>query len=118
MKGQSRHSTITHHIANQGIKASTKGALYNLGDYPGMRCSDSGTVHGELYEMDEVFLTLQSLDRVEGFYGFQSPNSLFRRTLIQVEVNGEIVWAWSYFYAQEPDLSDRIESGDWRIWNS
>ena len=62
MRGQSRHSTITHHIANQGIKASTKGALYNLGDYPGMRCSASGTVQGELYEMDEVFLTLQSLD--------------------------------------------------------
>jgi gamma-glutamylcyclotransferase (GGCT)/AIG2-like uncharacterized protein YtfP len=68
--------------------------------------------------MDEVFLTLQSLDRVEGFYGYQSQNSLFRRTLIQVEVNGEFVWAWSYFYAQEPELNDRIESGDWRIWNS
>ena len=84
MKGQSRHSTITHHIARQGIKASAKGALYNLGDYPGMRFSDTGRVHGELYEMDEVFLTLQSLDRVEGFYGFQSQNSLFRRTLVHV----------------------------------
>ena len=83
-----------------------------------MRFSDTGRVHGELYEMDEVFLTLQSLDRVEGFYGFQSQNSLFRRTLVHVEVNGERVWAWCYFYAHEPELDDLIESGDWRKGNS
>lgn len=118
MKGQSRHGTITHHISNQGLTASALGTLYDLGTYPGMRSASTGVVYGELYEMDDVFSTLQSLDRVEGFYGFQSSDSLFHRTLIQVEVNGERVWAWSYFYAHQPDSEGIIESGDWREWTS
>ena len=80
--------------------------------------SMNGQVHGEIYELDDVFLGLQSLDRVEGFYGFGASGSLFKRTIVKVEVDGRYVWAWTYIYGESIDESLKISSGRWRTTES
>ena len=80
--------------------------------------SKSGQVHGEIYELDDVFLGLQSLDRVEGFYGFTANGSLFKRTILKVEIEGRHVWAWTYIYGEAIDASLKIPSGRWRTTES
>ena len=75
-------------------------------------------MHGEIYELDDVFLGLQSLDRVEGFYGFAASGSLFKRTIVKVEVDGRHVWAWTYIYGEAIDASLKIPSGRWRTTES
>ncbi len=114
MSGEFRGTTLEQFSISEGVKARAEGALYHLGDYPGMRPAKNERVIGELHRLDDVFTALQSLDRVEGFYGFTSPDSLYNRTLIQVEVEQKMIWAWTYFYASEPPAGSKINSGDWR----
>lgn len=118
MAGEYRGATLERHTFQPGVTAQVKGTLYNLGNYPGMRPSEEDRVFGELYRLNDVFLGLQSLDRVEGFYGFKSDDSLFKRTLIEVETEEGKVWAWSYMYAEGIDDEHRIQSGDWRALDS
>jgi gamma-glutamylcyclotransferase (GGCT)/AIG2-like uncharacterized protein YtfP len=118
MAGEYRGATLEQHTFQPGVTAQVKGKLYNLGNYPGMRPSEEDRVFGELYRLNDVFLGLQSLDRVEGFYGFKSDDSLFKRTLIEVETEEGKVWAWSYIYAEGIDEAHRIQSGDWRALDS
>ena len=118
MAGEYRGATLEQHTFQPGVTAQVKGKLYNLGNYPGMRPSEEDRVFGELYRLNDVFLGLQSLDRVEGFYGFKSDDSLFKRTLIEVETEEGKVWAWSYMYAEGIDEEHRIQSGDWRALDS
>jgi gamma-glutamylcyclotransferase (GGCT)/AIG2-like uncharacterized protein YtfP len=118
MAGEYRGQTLEQHTFQPGVTAQGKGKLYNLGNYPGMRPSEEDRVFGELYRLNDVFLGLQSLDRVEGFYGFDSDDSLFKRTLIEVETEEGKVWAWTYMYAVSIDEEDRIQSGDWRALDS
>ncbi|MDA8790325.1 gamma-glutamylcyclotransferase [bacterium] len=118
MAGEYRSATLEQHTFQPGVTAQVKGTLYNLGNYPGMRPSEEDRVFGELYRLKDVFLGLQSLDRVEGFYGFKSDDSLFKRTLIEVETEEGKVWAWSYIYAEGIDEAHRIQSGDWRALDS
>ena len=118
MAGEYRSATLEQHTFQPGVTAQVKGTLYNLGNYPGMRPSEEDRVFGELYRLNDVFLGLQSLDRVEGFYGFKSDDSLFKRTLIEVETEEGKVWAWSYMYAEGIDEAHRIQSGDWRALDS
>ena len=118
MAGEYRGATLEQHTFQPGVPAQVRGKLYNLGNYPGMRPSEEERVSGELYRLNDVFLGLQSLDRVEGFYGFKSDDSLFKRTLIEVETEEGQVWAWTYMYAVGIDEEHRIQSGDWRALNS
>jgi gamma-glutamylcyclotransferase (GGCT)/AIG2-like uncharacterized protein YtfP len=114
MEGEIRSDTLAQFTTNPPRKAIVSGALYDLGNYPGMRVSNEHHVVGEVHRLDDVFLSLQSLDRVEGFYGFQSKKSLFNRTLMRIEVDGELLWAWTYVYASKPPQGSFIESGSWR----
>lgn len=118
MEGEFRSQTLTQHASNPPQLAEVNGTLYNLGDYPGMLPSKSGQVHGEIYELDDVFLGLQSLDRVEGFYGFVASGSLFKRTIVKAEIDGRHVWAWTYIYGEAIDASLKIPSGRWRTTES
>lgn len=80
-----------------------RGELVLLGWYPGLRENADKTVHGELFQIDDI--TLRALDRAEGTqYG------LFERKLVEVlEKDGGTVHAWAYFYAQplrgEPEIA-------------
>ena len=114
MQGEVRHPTLVQHTDGEAREATAQGEIYLLGDYPGMLPSANGRVSGELHRLSDVFLGLQSLDRVEGFYGFNAENSLFKRTLIEVQVGSKTEWAWTYMYGSEIERNRLIDSGDWR----
>tara|TARA_B110000305_G_C19383318_1_gene610800 strand:+ start:386 stop:1267 length:882 start_codon:yes stop_codon:yes gene_type:complete len=118
MQDQVRHETLIQHTTEGHRKADAPGTLYHLGAYPGMLTQPEGRVLGEVHELSNVFLGLQSLDRVEGFYGFDSTDSLFQRTLMEIEVADEKVWAWTYIYNGTVNDAVVLASGDWRTANS
>ncbi len=115
MKGESRNATLVEHCLEGGEKGTVTGNLVNLGTFPGLLPSSEGVVHGELYQTDQVFEALQALDRVEGFYGYGSVDSLYVRTIVEVETANGPRWAWTYAYNAEDGISHPfIPSGDWR----
>lgn len=86
-----------------------KGALYDLGHYPGLVLED-GIVKGELYRILDLSI-LNRLDRFERSNPDKPEKSLYIRTsvtLIRPEQQ-----AWVYVYNQRLKAVQRIESGDW-----
>jgi gamma-glutamylcyclotransferase (GGCT)/AIG2-like uncharacterized protein YtfP len=61
-----------------------------------------------------VYLTLQTLDSIEGFYGYDSTHSLFTRTIVRIHTEQGHEWAWTYVYNKENNREyEVIESGNW-----
>ena len=85
MKGEARHPTLSESSIGEGRLATTDGLLIDLDDYPGMLTGEKGTVYGEVYQIDQMYPTLRTLDTIEGFYGYQSTGSLFTRTIVQIK---------------------------------
>ncbi len=116
MKGESRHPTLSEYSIGEGRLASTDGMLIDLDDYPGMLTGEEGTVYGEVYQIDQMFPTLKTLDTIEGFYGYQSTDSLFTRTIVQIKTERGQEWAWTYAYNNHDEENVHvIESGNWKI---
>lgn len=90
-----------------------RAALYELDGFPGMK-RESGEVHGELVQMQEIQRkqVLEVLDEYEGL----DPVHGYERTIIEVPVNGEKVQAWAYFFCGAIDGRRRIPHGDWLRW--
>jgi gamma-glutamylcyclotransferase (GGCT)/AIG2-like uncharacterized protein YtfP len=40
---------------------------------------------------------------------------LYERTIVPIQTNEGMHWAWTYLYAMEVDENSRIESGRWRL---
>jgi len=115
MQGEVRHPTLEEGSIGEGQPASARGTLLNLGDYPGMIAGDEGEIHGEVYQIDQVYPTLQTLDSIEGFYGYDSNHSLFTRTIVQIDTEHGPEWAWTYVYNKEDGKKyQTISSGNWR----
>ena len=115
MHGEQRYSSMVECSNGEGLSASARGTLLDLGNYPGMIAGDEGVIQGEVYQIDQVYLTLQTLDSIEGFYGYDSPHSLFTRTIIQIDTEHGPEWAWTYVYNKEDEIEyTTIDSGDWR----
>ena len=114
MRGEIRSSTTEQICIGEGKSATVKGDLADLGAFPGMIEGD-GTIKGELYHLDQVYTALQTLDSIEGFYGYGSEDSLYNRTIVKVQTDDGIEWAWTYMYnEQNGSLNPKIKSGDWR----
>ena len=114
MNGEIRNSTLMEYSNGEGKPASTTGSMLNLGDYPGMIAGNEGVIHGEVYQIDQVYLTLQTLDSIEGFYGYDSTHSLFTRTIVRIHTEQGHEWAWTYVYNKENNREyEVIESGNW-----
>ena len=106
------------------IKATATGVLLDLGQFPGIIPAPADAeewedtlVQGELYTFPEMFTVLQYLDQIEGYHGAGDDSSLFRRAIIEVDVEGEMKWAWAYFYNEAQGKNSAwpvIEGGDWR----
>ncbi|HJL97136.1 MAG TPA: gamma-glutamylcyclotransferase [Candidatus Poseidoniaceae archaeon] len=115
MHGEQRHSTLVECCVGEGISATASGTILDLGNYPGMIAGDNGVVQGEIYQIDQVYPALQTLDSIEGFYGYDSEHSLFSRTIVQIETEHGAEWAWTYVYNQEEGIEyQEIISGNWR----
>jgi gamma-glutamylcyclotransferase (GGCT)/AIG2-like uncharacterized protein YtfP len=79
--------------------AQVPGRLYHFGSYPGARPGD-GSVHGEIFRLENAGAILAELDRYEG-------PEYERATIV---ANG--IECWIYWYVG-PEAGQLMESGDW-----
>lgn len=91
--------------------ASVPGRLYDFGNYPGLvPDSAGGLVHGDVYEIDEVLVSV--LDEIEEVY--PGVEGLFRSREISVVVDGHALQCLFYSVGAESVVGlPRIENGDW-----
>jgi len=88
------------------------GALFDLGDYPGLRRHKLGRVQGELYRILDAGV-LAELDHFEGVLQNRPTESLYLRERAQLlEPAG--TEAWFYLYNRVPAPEKRVAGGDWR----
>ena len=111
MSGQNRFNQLEPYVRSW-TKGWTKGQLHHLGSFPGLKLGE-GVVHGELIEMRDVEQCLERTDGIEGFRGFGHQDSFYDRTIVQVQTEQGLVWAWTYVYAQDVDADSIIEDGRW-----
>jgi gamma-glutamylcyclotransferase (GGCT)/AIG2-like uncharacterized protein YtfP len=98
-----------HRLLAPGAKllgaGSVRGALLDLGDFPGL-VGGAGRVVGEVYRLDAPEL-LAVLDRAEG-YNFD------RRRVTVTLATGRRARAWIYRYRGRRDRAVPIPDGDYR----
>ena len=117
MRGESRFDVLKPFGLECVLLAQAPGRLLDLNSYPGMVNSSGGEdlVHGEFVRPSDMGGAVAKLDEIERFNGFGVPGSLFRRTMITVDVgDGRIRTAWTYLYAGDGSTADEVRSGDWR----
>ncbi len=112
MSGEVRHGELSPYI--ESIEdGNMQGILYDLDYYPGIKTGE-GLVHGELIKMNDVESCLNNIDSIEGFYGYGHKNSLYERTIVPVQTNQGVEWAWTYVYSGHVEENIRIHSGRWK----
>ena len=90
--------------------ARVAGALYHLGDYPGVTLGGTQWVHGEVYAIDAALESV--LDEIEGL-GAQPTDEYLKRE-IDVDVGGQSLPCLVYEINPRYVLSaPRIDHGDW-----
>ena len=104
---------IEHFLTYTG-RGSIAGALFDLGIYPAAVPAADGRVWGEVYEVADPGVVLQSLDEIEGFRASEPESSLYTRVQTPVTLDtGQTVLAWAYFYNAPLARAERIASGDY-----
>lgn len=122
MQGESRCRVLFPHKAGLARSAMAPGRLLDFGDYPGMTLVESGHPHvlGEICEPVSLPETLEELDEIEGFRGFDAEGSLFRRAIVTVTTTGGSKHpGWVYLYNGQSDAGS-IACGNWRerqVWH-
>ncbi|AUW56762.1 gamma-glutamylcyclotransferase [Sphingobium sp. SCG-1] len=101
--------------------AQARGSLYALHGYPGF-LPDGGEdwVIGDLFSIlpEQAEPVLSALDDYEECSpAFPQPHE-YRRAMVEVNIQGEILDAWTYVYAWPTTGLTRIKSGDWLAWSS
>ena len=91
--------------------ARVKGALYDLGDYPGLVIGGDGIVHGELLAFDDPALWAV-LDDYEDCDPARPEISEYRR--VECELIGDPRRVWTYDYARPVENRPPIMDGIWR----
>jgi gamma-glutamylcyclotransferase (GGCT)/AIG2-like uncharacterized protein YtfP len=114
MSGERSHDLLAPRVRRAHGSAHIVGAsLIHIDWYPGLILSDSGSVHGELYEIDDVAATLEVFDSYEDFSGYDGEGSLYRRSLVSAVTGGGSMLAWTYIYLGDADAFPLIPSGRW-----
>lgn len=88
-----------------------RGALFDLGHYPGLRHGD-GRVVAELHALLDPDV-LDALDAFEDYVPARPRESLYLRERVTLLEPAETE-VWVYVYNSVPDASCRIPDGDWR----
>jgi gamma-glutamylcyclotransferase (GGCT)/AIG2-like uncharacterized protein YtfP len=115
MRDQRSHALLEPRVRWAHGPAQISGAsLIQIDWYPGLVLSSEGAVHGELYEVDDVSNLLQELDIYEDFMGYDRPESLYRRSLVNAFTDEGSVLAWTYIFLGDPTAFPLISSGRWR----
>jgi gamma-glutamylcyclotransferase (GGCT)/AIG2-like uncharacterized protein YtfP len=114
MSGERGHDMLAPRVRRAHGSAHVVGAsLIHIDWYPGLVLSDGGSVHGELYELDDVAATLAQFDSYEDFSGYDGEDSLYRRSLVSAVTTGGSILAWTYIYLGDADAFPLIPSGRW-----
>ncbi|MDH3654499.1 MAG: gamma-glutamylcyclotransferase [Myxococcales bacterium] len=114
MSGERNHGLLASQVLRaHGSARVADAALLQIDWYPGLVLSQGGTVHGELYELDDVAAALQELDSYEDFMGYESPTSLYRRSLINAVTPSGSALAWTYVFLGDAGQFPLIPSGRW-----
>jgi len=119
-----------HHPAYQYIsdyftlegEATTKGELYDMGDYPAAVPSSADQyIIGELYKIkneDEFGWAIGQLDDYEGVVTEEGEKPLYRRSRTTVIINRQQQEAWIYWYNGNVTNKPFIPGGDMlAYWN-
>lgn len=95
-------------------KAWTEGTLVSLGRYSGL-VRGNGTVHGELYILNDPPADLDALDDLEEFNPASPDTSVYLREARTVHKDdGTTAVAWAYMYNRDVADAAVIPTGDWR----
>ncbi len=117
MREESRFPALQSCGVHCALLAQACGRLLDLGSFPGLVDSGSHTsmVHGDFIRVRDPDRAIWECDRIEGFSGFGSTDSFYRRTLSHVHVGeGRTRLAWVYSLAAAYHQAEVIPSGDWR----
>jgi gamma-glutamylcyclotransferase (GGCT)/AIG2-like uncharacterized protein YtfP len=90
-------------------EATARGRLYSLFAFPGARFDQSGTIHGEVYDVSEQ--SLMGLDFLEGYDPMRRKSSHYTREKIKLDDGEEV---YSYQYNQDLQGLPVVVNGDWR----
>jgi gamma-glutamylcyclotransferase (GGCT)/AIG2-like uncharacterized protein YtfP len=114
MRGRRSHDLLRPRVRQTHGAARISGAsLVRIDWYPGLVLTANGSVHGELYEVDDVASLLYELDEYEDFVGYDGADSLYRRSLVSAETERGSMLAWTYIYLGDPGAFPLIPSGRW-----
>jgi gamma-glutamylcyclotransferase (GGCT)/AIG2-like uncharacterized protein YtfP len=125
-RGGSQHQLLGNDFKFVGLGRIADAALYQVEDYPGVIPHKGESVSGELFCLhdklseEQVRSIFQRLDAYEGFNRADRTNSLFYRTIVQVEADrvgsrGKVFCdAWVYFFNGSVDGKELIPSGEWK----
>src|SRR5262245_17704552 len=88
-------------------RAMVKGALFDLGAYPAL-VEGSDVVAGGVWQFagQGFGATLAGPDEVEGYSG--GNDDLYWRVVIDCEIAGRTVRAWTYQYSRQEELGDEL----------
>ncbi|MEY4565534.1 MAG: hypothetical protein RLY14_504 [Planctomycetota bacterium] len=118
MRGESRFQLLKNFGIKCTVMAEVFGRLLNLGVHPGLIDSDNSDhrVSGDFMRLSRASSAIKLLDRIEGFFGYDRPHSLFQRTRTIVDIGeGEPQQAWVYRLVAGTEQAPIIPSGDWRL---
>lgn len=89
------------------------GKLYDLGNYPGAVYDATAItrVHGHIFRLHDSAILLKRLDLYEGIYLSQPEKNEYRRELVPVNINHELLYCWAYLYNFSTDLLKEIDTG-------
>jgi gamma-glutamylcyclotransferase (GGCT)/AIG2-like uncharacterized protein YtfP len=119
VRGGDRFPIVEEFGVKCALMAHALGDLYDCGAWPALALRPNGDefqrVAGDFLVPHDLAGLLERLDRIEGFRGFGGEQHLFRRTLIDVDVDhGRPRRAWVYVMDRAPAGARLIEGGDWR----
>jgi gamma-glutamylcyclotransferase (GGCT)/AIG2-like uncharacterized protein YtfP len=118
-RGEERFPVVAEFGLDCALMAHAFGDLYSCGPWPALvLCAGADEfrrVAGDFFRSPNIVNLLDRLDRIEGFRGFGSLENLFRRTLMDIDVDhGRPRRAWVYVMDHLVDGARLIEGGDWR----
>ncbi|WP_270180699.1 gamma-glutamylcyclotransferase family protein [Alkalihalobacillus sp. CinArs1] len=109
-KGESNHRVIEGARLLESY-SWTSGKLYDTGaGYPALFQSEEGVVYGEVYEVNDTFLS--RIDVLEGFQEGRRAN-LYDRIIQPVYSKGKQYDAITYVMKTKPSTFRKIDSGNW-----
>lgn len=97
-------------------KASVRGRLYDLGEYPGAILDDKAdsVIFGEVFELPDAPSLFKQLDSYEGFEPHYPQSSLFLRERCTASLDGgREVECWIYTYNGDVNSAPLIPSGSY-----